>query len=132
MLGVRLNRPATVGPMVRPQWGRPAFGITRRSTPSISAGTTSLSGKKYRDVVKKNPNMAFVVDDLAAVNTLQARRVEPRVAQLRQNGKPEANPGFDPRCSGHFRRIMNGACTNSWPFKGRTAMRTLWNRGGQP
>ena len=112
--------------------GPTSFRYNPGSTPSISAGTTSLSGKKYRDVVKKNPNMAFVVDNLAAVNTLRARRVEPRVAQVRQSGKPEANPGFDPRCSGHFWRIMNGACTNSWPFKGRTALRTLWNRGGQP
>lgn len=52
--------------------------------------------KKYRDIAR-NPRVAFVVDDLAAVNPWTVRGVEIRgQAEILSTGGKELGPGFDP------------------------------------
>jgi pyridoxamine 5'-phosphate oxidase family protein len=80
-------------------WGRPHVVPTSlRFVPAegvIDIGGHNLAGtKKFRDA-RANPQMAFVVDDLASIDPWRARGVEMRgEAQTFTEGGERLGPGF--------------------------------------
>jgi pyridoxamine 5'-phosphate oxidase family protein len=94
--GQRLGRLATVDSTGQPHVVPVAF----RYNPAL--GTIDIGGhdfakrKKFRDV-RRNPKVAFVVDDLASVNPWRARGLEVRgEAEVLETGGADIMPGFDP------------------------------------
>ena len=65
--------------------------------------------KKYRDV-RRNPKVAFVVDDLKSVNPWTPRMIEIRgEAEILETGGTEIGPGFDCEMFRiHPKRIISG------------------------
>ncbi|MFI5273299.1 MAG: PPOX class F420-dependent oxidoreductase [Ktedonobacterales bacterium] len=92
----RLGRLATVGPDGQPH----VVPVGFRYNPDLDAidigGHGFATRKKYRDV-QRNPRVAFVVDDLAAITPWTPRGIEVRgEAEVLQTGGQQIGPGFDP------------------------------------
>ena len=92
----RLGRLATVGADGQPH----VVPVGFRYNPDLDTidigGHDFAKRKKYRDV-HHNPQVAFVVDDLASVNPWRVRGIEIRgQAEVLATGGTALGPGFDP------------------------------------
>jgi pyridoxamine 5'-phosphate oxidase family protein len=92
----RLGRLATVGPNSQPH----VVPVGFRYNPALDTidvgGHGFAKRKKYRDV-QRNPQVAFVVDDLASVSPWRPRMIEIRgTAEVLPSGGEQVGPGFDP------------------------------------
>lgn len=121
MSGVPLGRLATVGPDGAPHVVPTGFRYNPDMDTIDIGGHDFAKRKKYRDVLK-NPNVAFVVDDLASTNPWTPRGVEIRgVAEVLDRGGSDVNPGFDPEM---FRitpkRVVSWGLHERMGVKGRT------------
>jgi pyridoxamine 5'-phosphate oxidase family protein len=80
--------------------GRPhVVPVSFRYNPEADAidigGHSFAQRKKFRDV-QRNPNVAFVVDDLASIQPWRPRGIEIRgEAQIHSSGGKGIGPGFD-------------------------------------
>jgi PPOX class F420-dependent enzyme/OxyR family protein len=90
-----LGRLATVGPDGRPH----VVPVGFRYNPELD--TVDISGhdfakrKKFRDV-RRNPHVAFVVDDVASVTPWRVRGIEIRgEAEILETGGQSVRPFFD-------------------------------------
>ena len=92
----RLGRLATVGPHGQPHVVPVAFRYNPDHD-TIDVGGHGFAGrKKFRDV-RRNPRVAFVVDDLASVDPWRPRGIEIRgEAEVLETGGEQIIPGFDP------------------------------------
>jgi pyridoxamine 5'-phosphate oxidase family protein len=92
----RLGRLATVG-----QDGQPhVVPVSFRYNPALDTidigGHDFAKRKKFRDV-RRNPRVAFVVDDLASIDPWRPRGIEIRgEAEMLTTGGKEIVAGFDP------------------------------------
>lgn len=81
-----------------------------------ATGTIDLGGydltqtKRYRDV-QRNPNVAFVVDDLASTNPWRPRAVRIR-GTVTLHGPDEANDHRDPAFGGAWMRLIPTSITS--------------------
>ena len=93
----RLGRLATVGPDGQPHVVPVGFRYNPELDTIDIGGHDFAKRKKYRDV-QRNPQVAFVVDDLASVSPWRPRMIEIRgVAELVESGGEQMIPGFDPQ-----------------------------------
>ncbi len=92
----RLGRLATVGPEGQPHVVPVSFRYNSELD-TIDIGGHGFAGrKKFRDV-RRNPAVAFVVDDVASVDPWMPRAIEMRgAAEVLETGGEEIMPGFDP------------------------------------
>ncbi len=91
-----LGRLATVGPNGKPHVVPVAFRYNPELDTIDIGGHDFAQRKKYRDV-QKQPQVAFVVDDVASVNPWHARGIEIRgKAEILTAGGNTIRPGFDP------------------------------------
>lgn len=92
----RLGRLATVGRGRRPHVVPVGFRYNADAD-SIDIGGHGMDGSmKWRDLTA-NPNVAFVVDDLASVDPWTPRGIELRgTAELHESGGEGIGPGFGP------------------------------------
>ena len=92
----RLGRLATVGPDVQPHVVPVSFRYNPVSDTIDIGGHDFAKRKKFRDV-RRNPRVAFVVDDLASVNPWRPRGIEIRgEAEVLETGGTEIMSNFDP------------------------------------
>ncbi len=92
----RLGRLATVNSHGQPH----VVPVSFRYNPDLDTidigGHDFAKRKKFRDV-RRNPRVAFVVDDLASINPWRARAIEIRgEAEVLETGGTEIMPNFDP------------------------------------
>jgi len=116
----RLGRLATVSPSGAPQNNPVGFTVNAQLGTIDIFGFNLAKSKKYRNV-KANPNVAFVVDDLASTNPWVVRGVEIRgVAEVLGGvAAPMAQMGDDV-IRVHPRRIISwGVDTASPGMSGR-------------
>src|SRR5690349_17032224 len=99
----RLGRLATVDPHGAPQNNPVAFYVTAESQILIG-GYHMGASRKFRNV-QRNPNVAFVVDDLATIDPWTPRMIELR-------GTAEALVDVDPPFEGMSREIIR--ITPTW------------------
>ncbi len=92
----RLGRLATVGPNGKPHVVPVGFRYDVDAD-AIDIGGHGLDrSKKWRDLLA-NPNVAFVIDDLASVDPWTPRGIEIRgTAELHEEGGERIGPGFAP------------------------------------
>jgi pyridoxamine 5'-phosphate oxidase family protein len=88
LAGQRLGRLATIGPSGSPQNNPVGFSVNAELGTIDIFGFNLAKSKKFRNL-KGNPNVAFVVDDLASVDPWVVRGVEVR-------GTAEALDGVKP------------------------------------
>jgi pyridoxamine 5'-phosphate oxidase family protein len=88
LAGQRLGRLATIGPSGAPQNNPVGFSVNAELATIDIFGFNLAKSKKFRNL-KGNPNVAFVVDDLASVDPWVVRGVEVR-------GTAEALDGVKP------------------------------------
>lgn len=119
--GGRLGRLATVGPDGAPHVVPTGFRYNPDLDTIDIGGHDFAKRKKYRDVLR-NPQVAFVVDDLASVNPWQPRGIEIRgEAQVLDSGGGDVHPGFDPEMFRITpRRIVSWGLQERMSFKGKT------------
>lgn len=92
----RLGRLATVGPDGQPHVVPVGFRYNPELDTIDIGGHDFAKRKKYRDV-RRNPRVAFVVDDLASVSPWRVRGIEIRgMADVLGVGGENIGPGFDP------------------------------------
>jgi pyridoxamine 5'-phosphate oxidase family protein len=92
----RLGRLATVGPDGQPHVVPVSFRYNPASDTIDIGGHDFAKRKKFRDV-RRNPRVAFVVDDLASVNPWRPRGIEIRgEAEVLETGGTEIMSNFDP------------------------------------
>ena len=116
----RLGRLATVSPSGAPQNNPVGFTVNAQLGTIDIFGFNLAKSKKYRNV-KANPNVAFVVDDLASTNPWVVRGVEIRGVAEALGGvaAPMAQMGDDV-IRVHPRRIISwGVDTASPGMSGR-------------
>ena len=95
-LGVRLGRLASVGRDGMPHVVPTAFRYNQQHDTIDVGGHDFAKRKKYRDVLR-NPNVAFVIDDIVSVNPWRVRGIEVRgVAEVLDTGGTELGWGFAP------------------------------------
>ncbi len=109
----RLGRIATVGPDNQPHVVPVGFHYNADLDTIDVGGHGFVGRKKYRDV-RRNPRVAFVVDDLASVTPWAPRGIEIRgEAEVLETGGQTINPNFDSEMFRiHPRRII------SWGLEG--------------
>ncbi len=91
----RLGRIATVGPDGQPHVVPVAFQYNPEHDTIDIGGHDFAKRKKFRDV-RKNPRVAFVVDDIASVNPWRVRGLEIRgEAEILETGGQNVMPFFD-------------------------------------
>ena len=92
----RLGRIATVGVDGRPHVVPVGFRYNPELDTVDIGGHDFAKRKKYRDV-RRNPHVAFVVDDVASVTPWRVRGIEIRgEAEILETGGQNVIPGFDP------------------------------------
>jgi len=121
--GVRLGRLATVGPDGAPHVVPTAFRYNQLHDTIDVGGHDFAKRKKYRDVLR-NPNVAFVIDDIASVSPWRVRGIEIRgVAEVLDTGGTELGRGFDPEM---FRitpkRIVSWGLSGPMSFDARSVL----------
>jgi pyridoxamine 5'-phosphate oxidase family protein len=90
----RLGRLATVDPNGQPHVVPVAFRYNPGPDTIDIGGHDFAKRKKYRDV-QTNPNVAFVIDDIASLNPWKVRGVEIRgEVEVLPTGGTELLPGF--------------------------------------
>jgi pyridoxamine 5'-phosphate oxidase family protein len=97
LTGQRLGRLATVTPGGRAHVVPTGFRLSDERT-AIEIGGHKLSGRRplYLRNIEANPWVAFVIDDLAAVNPWTPRGVTVRGrAEIHAHGGERLGPGFD-------------------------------------
>lgn len=94
----RLGRLATVDGSGAPQNNPVGFVIDETTGQLLVGGLAMGSSRKFRNVTT-NPNVAFVIDDLASVDPWTPRGVEVR-------GQAEALVDVDPPMPGFSREII--------------------------
>jgi pyridoxamine 5'-phosphate oxidase family protein len=93
----RLGRLATVGSDGQPHVVPVGFRYNPEFDTIDIGGHDFAKRKKYRDV-QRNPQVAFVVDDLASISPWRPRMIEIRgMAEIVQSGGDQMIPGFDPQ-----------------------------------
>jgi pyridoxamine 5'-phosphate oxidase family protein len=91
----RLGRLATVGPDGQPHVVPVGFRYNPELDTIDIGGHDFAKRKKYRDV-QRNPQVAFVVDDLASVSPWRPRMIEIRgTAEVLGSGGEQVISGFD-------------------------------------
>ncbi len=91
----RLGRLATVGARGQPHVVPVSFRYNAEADSIDIGGHGFLRRKKYRDVMA-NPNVAFVVDDIASVQPWMVRGIEVRAkAEILETGGKQILPSFD-------------------------------------
>jgi pyridoxamine 5'-phosphate oxidase family protein len=91
----RLGRIATVGSDGRPHVVPVGFRYNPEFDTIDIGGHDFARRKKFRDV-RRNPQVAFVVDDVASVNPWRVRGIEIRgEAEILETGGQSVIPGFD-------------------------------------
>jgi pyridoxamine 5'-phosphate oxidase family protein len=94
--GVRLGRLATVGPDAMPHVVPTGFRYNQQHDTIDIGGHDFAKRKKYHDVLR-NPNVAFVIDDIPSVSPWRVRGIEIRgEAEVLDTGGTELGRGFDP------------------------------------
>ncbi len=108
MKSQRLGRIATVDSTGQPHVVPVSFRYNPDRDTIDIGGHGFAERKKYRDV-RRNPKMAFVIDDLKSVNPWQPRMLEIRgEAEVLETGGTEIGPGFDPEMFRiHPKRIIS-------------------------
>ena len=95
LLSQRLGRLATVGPDGQPHVVPVGFRYNPELDTIDIGGHDFAKRKKYRDV-QRNPQVAFVVDDLASISPWRPRMIEIRgTAEVLGSGGEQVIPGFD-------------------------------------
>jgi pyridoxamine 5'-phosphate oxidase family protein len=104
----RLGRLATVGPDAQPHVVPVSFRYNPEHDTIDIGGHGFARRKKFRDV-RRNPRVAFVVDDLASVNPWRPRMLEVRgLAEILTEGGQSIQEGFDPEMFRlHPRRVVS-------------------------
>lgn len=91
----RLGRIATVGPDNQPHVVPVAFQYNPEHDTIDIGGHDFAKRKKFRDV-RKNPKVAFVVDDIVSVTPWRVRGLEIRgEAEILETGGQNVMPFFD-------------------------------------
>jgi pyridoxamine 5'-phosphate oxidase family protein len=91
----RLGRIATVGPDGQPHVVPVGFRYNPEYDSIDIGGHDFAKRKKYRDV-RRDPRVAFVVDDLASTSPWRPRMIEIRgTAEVLESGGEHVIPGFD-------------------------------------
>jgi pyridoxamine 5'-phosphate oxidase family protein len=91
----RLGRIATVGPGGQPHVVPVAFRYNPEQDTIDIGGHDFSKRKKFRDV-QRNPQVAFVVDDIASVSPWRVRGIEIRGrAEILNSGGADLLRGFD-------------------------------------
>jgi pyridoxamine 5'-phosphate oxidase family protein len=91
----RLGRIATVGPDGQPHVVPVAFRFNPELDTLDISGHDFAKRKKFRDV-RRNPRVAFVVDDIVSVTPWRVRGIEIRgEAEILETGGQSVNPYFD-------------------------------------
>src|SRR5579863_2744671 len=98
LAGQRLGRLATIAPSGAPQNNPVGFSVNAELGTIDIFGFNLAKSKKYRNL-KGNPNVAFVVDDLASVDPWVVRGVEVR-------GTAEALDGVAPPIAQQSRQVI--------------------------
>jgi pyridoxamine 5'-phosphate oxidase family protein len=94
LLSQRLGRLATVGPDGQPHVVPVGFRYNPELDTIDIGGHDFAKRKKYRDV-QRNPQVAFVVDDLASISPWRPRMIEIRgTAEVLGSGGEQVIPGF--------------------------------------
>jgi pyridoxamine 5'-phosphate oxidase family protein len=96
--GQRLGRLATVDALGAPQNNPVGFAIDEEADAILIGGLDLGATRKFRNV-RRNPNVALVVDDLASVDPWHVRGVEIR-------GRAEALIDVDPPYPGMSREAI--------------------------
>ena len=92
----RLGRIATVGPDNQPHVVPVGFKYNPEHDSIDIGGHDFAKRKKFRDV-RKNPKVAFVVDDVLSVTPWRVRGLEIRgEAEILETGGQDVMPFFDP------------------------------------
>jgi pyridoxamine 5'-phosphate oxidase family protein len=92
----RLGRLATVGPDGQPHVVPVSFRYNSALDTIDIGGHDFAKRKKFRDV-RRNPRVAFVVDDLASIDPWRPRGIEIRgTAEMLASGGTEIMANFDP------------------------------------
>ncbi|HWG63559.1 MAG TPA: PPOX class F420-dependent oxidoreductase [Streptosporangiaceae bacterium] len=99
-----LGRLATIDRAGNLQNNPVGFTVDEQTGQIIIGGRAMAASRKFRNV-RRNPNVAFVVDDLASTNPWTARGVEFR-------GVAEALEDIDPPMPGMSREVIR--ITPSW------------------
>jgi len=107
LAGQRLGRLATVAPSGAPQNNPVGFSVNTELGTIDIFGFDMAKSKKYRNL-KGNPNVAFVVDDLASVDPWVVRGVEIRgIAEALDGVKPPIAQQSQQAIRVHPKRIIS-------------------------
>jgi pyridoxamine 5'-phosphate oxidase family protein len=117
----RLGRLATVGPNDQPHVVPVSFRYNPDQDTIDIGGHDFASRKKYRDV-RRNPRVAFVVDDLRSVNPWVPRGIEIRgEAEILESGGTEIMAAFSPEMFRvRPRRIISWGIDEKMNFRPRS------------
>lgn len=99
-----LGRLATVDPSGAPRNNPVGFVVHRTTGQLVIGGLSMGTSRKFRNVLA-NPNVAFVVDDLASIEPWAPRGIEVR-------GRGEALVDVDPPMAGFSREVIR--ITPTW------------------